>query len=370
MRTPGHEIANIINDLKDQLPAMVSNTWKQRTLYAIARCRTAAMGGHIDRCSHPECGKLHISYNSCRNRHCPKCQGHLREKWIAKREADLIKVSYFHVVFTLPDHLNQLALQQPKLIYGLLFATAWEVIRDFGANPKMLGARMGMIAVLHTWGQNLSLHPHLHCIVPAGGITVANKWKSTKSRFLFPVKAMGKVFRAKFVEGLRKKATVSTSLSHKLFAKPWVVYAKCPFFGPRQVIEYLGRYTHKIAISNSRIHNVSDGQVCFRAKDYRQAAKPVLLKLDCREFIRRFALHIMPKGYTRIRHFGILNGRVKGANKKIADQQMGPIIIDNHPIPLHRICPHCKKGKMQTIFAFDQRGPPLHWWLKLQGQKK
>jgi len=371
MRAPGYEVANIINDLKDQLPAIVSNTWKQRTLYAIARCRTAAMGGHIDRCSHPECGNLHISYNSCRNRHCPKCQGHLREKWIAKREADLINVSYFHVVFTLPDHLNELALRQPKLIYGLLFATAWEVIRDFGANPKMLGARMGMIAVLHTWGQNLSLHPHLHCIVPAGGITVADKWKSTKSRgrFLFPVKAMGKVFRARFVERLRKKATVSPSLSDKLFTKPWVVYAKRPFFGPRQVIEYLGRYTHKIAISNSRIRVVSDGQVCFRSKNYRQDAKPIMLKLDCPEFIRRFALHIMPRGYTRIRHFGILNGRVKGAHKKIVDEQLGPIILDVQPILAYRMCPDCKKGKMQTILAFDQRGPPSHWRLKLQEQK-
>lgn len=297
----------------------------------------------------------------------------MREKWIAKREADLLNVSYFHVVFTLPDHLNELALQQPKLIYGLLFATAWEVIWDFGANPKMLGAKTGMIAVLHTWGQNLSLHPHLHCIVPAGGITAAGKWKSTKSRgsFLFPVKAMGKVFRARFVQRLRKEATVSPSLSDKLFTKPWVVYAKRPFFGPRQVIEYLGRYTHKIAITNSRICDLSDGQVCFRAKNYRQDAKPIMLKLDCREFIRRFALHIMPKGYTRIRHFGILNGRVKGAYKKIVDQQRGSIILDMQPEPrLHRMCPECKKGKMQTIVAFDQRGPPSHWWLKLQDQKK
>jgi hypothetical protein len=363
-----HEVAHIINRVKDRLPEIVNNTWKQRTLYALMRCRTAAMGGHIDRCDNQKCNKLHISYNSCRNRHCPKCQGHLRELWIAKREADLINVPYFHVVFTIPDHLNELALGQPKLIYGLLFQTAWSVIRDFGANPKMMGAKTGMIAVLHTWGQNLSLHPHLHCIVPAGGVTSGGKWKATKSKggFLFPVKAMGKVFRARYIEGLRKQGDLPQPLAEKLFDKPWVVFAKRPFFGPRQVIEYLGRYTHKIAISNSRIIEVSNHQVTFRAKDYRHAGKPIKLKLSCQEFVRRFSLHILSKGYTRIRHFGILNSRVKSAYKAAADRQLGQVCIMVAPKPiLHRKCPVCGKGKLRTILMFDKRGPPDKDYLKL-----
>lgn len=373
MRTSAHEVAHIIDIVKSDLPVIVKNTWKQRTLYALSVCRTAALGGHIDRCDNPSCGRLHISYNSCRNRHCPKCQGHLREQWITKREADLMNLPYFHVVFTLPESLNQLALEKPKLIYNVLFANAWGVIRDFGANPRMLGARMGMIAVLHTWGQNLSLHPHLHCIVPAGGLTAKGKWKMAKSkgRFLFPVKAMGQVFRARFVEGLRKQAALSQALADKLFEKPWVVYAKQPFFGPRQVIEYLGRYTHKIAISNSRILDMSASRVIFRAKDYRQGAKKIVIRLDTREFIRRFSLHILPKGYTRIRHFGILNGRIKASCKKSADEQLGRVRINCAPNPiLHRKCPVCKKGDLQIIFYFDRRGPPDHRLLKLLSSKK
>jgi hypothetical protein len=302
----------------------------------------------------------------------PKCQGHLREQWIAKREADLINTPYFHVVFTLPSHLNELVLERSELIYDLLFGTAWGVIQDFGANPKMLGARMGMIAVLHTWGQNLSLHPHLHCIVPAGGISRQGKWKTAKSkgRYLFPVKAMSTVFRARYVEGLRKQGVLIQPLTDKLFEKPWVVYARRPFFGPRQVIEYLGRYTHKIAISNSRIIDVADGQVTFRAKDYRQGAKSVMLQLDSREFIRRFALHILPRGYTRIRHFGLLNGRVKSTFRKVADDQLGQVRISREPKPiLHRKCPVCKEGNLQVLMAFDNRGPPDLRLLKLLSPK-
>jgi hypothetical protein len=166
------EVGGLISQHIDDLHQIVPNTWKRRTMYAVARCRTAAMGGHIDQCNNPECRKVHISYNSCRNRHCPKCQGHLREQWIQAREADLLNTKYFHVVFTLPHHLNEQALEKPELIYQLLFKTAWGLIRDFGYNPKLLGAKMGMIAVLHTWGQNMSLHPHLHCIIPAGGVCI------------------------------------------------------------------------------------------------------------------------------------------------------------------------------------------------------
>jgi len=215
------------------------------------------MGGHIDACD--GCGHMRISYNSCRNRHCPKCQGVQREKWMMAREEELLPVPYFHVVFTLPDTLNRLCMHEPKKMYDLLFATAWSVMETFGNDQTHLGAQTGMIAVLHTWGQNLCLHPHLHCIVPAGGLTSQNKWKHSrnKERFLFPVKAMSKVFRARYVSALRKSFSQEPqSLYDALFKHAWVIYAKKPFGGPQHVIEYLGRYTHKIAISNHRIHNI------------------------------------------------------------------------------------------------------------------
>jgi hypothetical protein len=358
------ELAHIIENHQHHLIEITNNSWKTRTLYAIARCRTAAMGGHIDRCTQQGCHKLHMSYNSCRNRHCPKCQGHLREQWIVAREQDLLNTSYFHVVFTLPDHLNELVLQHPKMIYQILFKTAWQVLVDFGQNPRFLGARTGMIAVLHTWGQNLSLHPHLHCIVPAGGVTKSGKWKSTKSKgkFLFPVKDMSKVFRARFVAALRKELMVDKTLTDKLFAKRWVIYCKQPFYGPKQVIEYLGRYSHKIAISNSRILSTQNDQVLYQAKDYRKAGKKVLLTLRQREFIRRFAMHILPKGFTRIRHYGILSSSSKKQYKVLIDQQIGGLtpMADKTP-SAHRICPACKKGALQTVCTFDQRGPPKHW---------
>jgi hypothetical protein len=212
------EVGGLISQHIDDLHQIVPNTWKRRTMYAVARCRTAAMGGHIDQCNNPECRKVHISYNSCRNRHCPKCQGHLREQWIQAREADLLNTKYFHVVFTLPHHLNEQALEKPELIYQLLFKTAWGLIRDFGYNPKLLGAKMGMIAVLHTWGQNMSLHPHLHCIIPAGGVTKSNKWKASgaKGKYLFPVKEMKRVFRARYV-GLPQKVVFNRLANRERF---------------------------------------------------------------------------------------------------------------------------------------------------------
>jgi hypothetical protein len=213
---------------------------------------------------------MRISYNSCRNRHCPKCGNLQKEEWMLAREAELLPVSYFHVVFTLPDTLNGLAIAYSAKIYNLLFQVAWQTMQIFAADAKHLGAQAGMIAILHTWGQNLSLHPHLHCIVPGGGITNSRAWKEAKSKgkFLFPVKALSKVFRAKFVKGLRKSFThLGQSFFTSLFKKEWVVYAKRPFFGPKQVIEYLGRYTHKVAISNHRLLAVADGKVTFSYND-------------------------------------------------------------------------------------------------------
>ena len=225
-----------------------------------------------------------------------------------------------------------------------------------------------MVSVLHTWGQNMSLHPHLHCIVPAGAVTTAGKWITSKAKgkYLFPVKMMSKVFRARFVQGLRKEKLLSAQIAKKLFDKPWVVYAKKPFFGPRQVIEYLGRYSHKIAISNHRIIDISQGKVYFSVKDYRKGGKKTICTLDQKEFIQRFSMHILPKGFTRIRHYGILSSTSKSRFKKIIDTQLGAVVLSGQPrVSMHRRCPKCKIGVLQTVFVFDQRGPPQHWLEKL-----
>jgi putative transposase/transposase-like zinc-binding protein len=372
MSGPDYEVAQVLERNREHLAAYCANSWQVRTLHALRKCRTAALGGHIDRCDNPGCQKLHLSYNSCRNRHCPKCQGHKKEEWIRAREADLLKVSYFHVVFTLPRGLNRLCLYRPKLVYKLLFKTAWGVIQDFGANPKFLGARMGMIAILHTWGQNLSLHPHLHCIVPGGGITRSGKWKPAKNKgkYLFPVKAMGKVFRARFVAGLRKELGTqrSPSFYEGLFRHNWVVYCKRPFFGPPQVVEYLGRYTHKIAISNHRIKSLEEGNVRFMAKDYRHGGRKSVLRLSDAEFIRRFSLHILPKGFTRIRHYGILGSYYKRTIIPELQKDLGrPELAETVPL-LHRRCPACKKGNLVTIATFTARGPPHHWQEQIKKQ--
>lgn len=364
------ELATILRAQGEKLIHIVPNAWKHRALFAISRCRTAQMGGHIDQCQHPGCKKLHISYNSCRNRHCPKCQGHKREAWIQAREEELLNCPYFHLVFTLPDALNEIALKHPREVYNTLFKASWSTLRDFGENPKMLGAKTGMIALLHSWGQNLSLHPHLHCIVPAGGLTKSGKWKNTKAKgkFLFPIKPMAKVFRARFVAELRKLIQIPQQTAKKLFAKQWVIYTKKPFLGPKQVIEYLGRYTHKVAISNSRILQYKDEKVYFEAKNYRKGGKKEGLQLEVNEFIRRFALHILPKGFTRIRHFGILSSSTKRKNKIIIDQQIGPAITNTKKNSCHRICPICKIGQLKTLATFGQRGPPQWFLLKLQSK--
>lgn len=332
------------------------------------------MGGHIDRCDHPSCNKLHLSYNSCRNRHCPKCQGHQREEWIQKREKELLNVPYFHVVFTLPDHLNGLCLHQPEVIYTMLFKTAWEVILGFGTNHKFLGALTGMISILHTWGSNMSLHPHLHCIVPAGGVNGSGKWKTTKSKgkYLFPVKAMSKVFRAKYLDALNKADLLEASLHEKLTAKKWVVYAKRPFRGPQQVTEYLGRYTHKIAISNHRITNVGCDTVSFKVKNYRKEGKQETCTLTKSEFIRRFTMHILPKGFVRIRHFGILSTTGKKKYLIPIREQVGEVILATKREPSKMgMCPNCKKGRLVTIAIFtNDRAPPKHLLQKINQQKK
>ena len=341
------------------------NSWQARVLGAVKDCRTAAMGGHVDACT--GCGSVRISYNSCRNRHCPKCQGNKREAWIARRETELLPVPYFHVVFTLPGTLNTLALHRPKAVYDALFEAAWDTVRVFGKDPKHLGAATGMISILHTWGQQLSLHPHLHCIVPGGGLSGQGKWKTAKSKgkYLFPVKAMSKVFRAKYVEAIKAKIHPDKTLINGLFKKEWVVFAKRPFGNPKSVIEYLGRYTHKIAISNHRIKDIGQKTVTFSYKDYRNGAQQSIMTLDALEFVRRFSMHILPKGFVRIRHFGILSSsRKKEAVPLIKDQFPKEALRLAEPRTLEtynpKTCPHCKTQTMINLEILPKRGPPPH----------
>jgi hypothetical protein len=279
-------------------------------------------------------------------------------------------VPYFHVVFTLPEALNPLCLYRPGVLYHLLFQTAWSVLSSFAHDPKWLGAQPGMISVLHTWGQTLSLHPHLHCIVPGGGLTKAGHWKMAKSKgkYLFSVKAMSKVFRGRYLAALKEllPEEVDQELLDKLYKHHWVVYAKRPFTGPSSVVEYLGRYTHKIAISNHRIKNVADHRVTFSYKDYRCSAQKKEMTLDATEFIRRFSLHILPKGLVRIRHYGIVSSTSKKQSAlKIKQQLPAPKpLLKTRPTPQPynpKECPHCKSHSMHTLLNLHHRGPPQNY---------
>ena len=345
----------------------------QRTLNAIAQCRTAALGGHVDRCD--GCGHERISYNSCRNRHCPKCQGTNRERWILDRQKDLLPVPYFHVVFTLPEQLNALCLSHPEHLYNFLFQACKLTVIQLGLDPRHIGAKPGMISVLHTWGQQLWLHPHLHCIIPAGGISQAGYWKFSpgKGKFLFPVKVMSALFRGKFIQMLKayclqENIYLSSDLFTKLYKTNWVVYAKQPFAGPEQVIEYLGRYTHRIAISNHRIKSVADGKVSFSFKDYRQGGVFKVMALDGSEFLRRFCLHILPPRFVKIRHYGILASRVK-PRLTMQQMKMGISIVPKPKLSWQQVtreamgfdpqaCPCCMTGRMHTIRFFAANAPP------------
>lgn len=376
MKRPTLELAGIIKEHRIGFTRTHSPLKQhQRVLNAIEHCRTAYFGGHVDRCN--ACDHERISYNSCRNRHCPKCQGTNRERWILARQEDLLPCSYFHVVFTLPEELNWFCLRHPAEMYNCLFQASKETILAFGNDTKHLGAQTGMISVLHTWGQNLSLHPHVHLIVPGGGITKAGHWKHARSNgtFLFPVKAMSIVYRGKFMEKLKGilpllGVALEPELRRKLFSKNWVVYAKQPFGGPKQVIEYLGRYSHKIAISNHRLISNENGVVTFSYKDYAQGSVKKTMKLPAEEFLRRFCLHILPPGFMKIRHYGILASRVK-PRLKIQQMRMGIQIIKKEKKDWKVItqtklnfdvdsCPHCKTGKMIRINSFQAHAPPLY----------
>jgi hypothetical protein len=295
---------------------------ERRVMSAIESCRTAALGGHAEACD--ACGTVRYAYNSCRNRHCPKCQGLARAEWLEERQAELLPVPYFHVVFTLPALIAEIAFHNKAVVYGLLFRAAAETLRTIGADPKHLGAELGIVAVLHSWGQNLHYHPHAHCIVPGGGPSLdGTRWVACRPGFFLPVRVLSRLFRRLFLDtlqaaftsgDLRFSGTLSGLADPTVFAErvgecrriEWVVYAKPPFGGPEQVLAYLGRYTHRVAIANSRLIDDVDGSVRFRWKDYRHHDKQKVMTLAAGEFIRRFLLHTLPDGFHRIRHYGFL----------------------------------------------------------------
>jgi hypothetical protein len=309
-------------------------SWKHvKVLRAIARCRTAALGGHLDECM--RCGHRAISYNSCRNRHCPKCQTSARERWIAARRRELLPTRYVHVVFTLPRELAPLSLQNKRVVYDLLFRASAETLLEVARDPKHLGAEIGFFSVLHTWNQKLGLHPHVHCVVPAGGLSPDRKrWIKPRYAFFLPVKVLSRVFRGKFVAALKREERLRfqgslTPLAQPktfaawlrpLFRKDWVVYSKRPFGGPEYVLQYLGRYTHRVAISNHRLISFADGKVTFRWRDSAHHNEQKLLTLSLDEFLRRFLLHLLPKRFVRIRNFGFLANRRRATSLPLCFQ--------------------------------------------------
>ena len=332
MNRPPLEVADIIRAVGRSFVEK-NRSWltglHRKVLSAIERCRTAALGGHKDQCS--RCGYQAISYNSCRNRHCPKCQTNARDKWLAARQRELLAVPYVHVVFTLPHELAPLALYNKKLLYDLLFRTSAATLLEIAADSKHLGAEIGFLSVLHTWGSNLLHHPHVHCVVPAGGLSPDHeRWVRPRYPFFLPVKVLSRVFRGKFVSGLKQmfqkgdlclpgalqplaQRKAFHSFLRTLFRHDWVVYAKRPFGGPEHVLHYLARYTHRVAISNHRLVSFAEGKVTFRWKDYAHGNKSRLMTLAAEEFLRRFLLHVLPRGFVRIRFFGLLANRRRSA---------------------------------------------------------
>jgi Putative transposase/Transposase zinc-binding domain len=352
---------------------------QKRALRDISLCRTAALGGHVEQCD--ECGHRTISYCSCRNRHCPKCGSANRAAWLEQRADELLPVEYFHVVFTLPQSLAPLALQNQRVLYGILFKAASETLLQIAADPKHLGARIGFLAVLHTWGQNLHHHPHLHCVVPGGGISDDDsRWIGCRRQFLFPVKVLSRLFRIKFASLLKRvfhqaklrfhgklqplaKNSNFFSWLNEIMRSEWVVYAKPPFGGPQQVLKYLARYTHRVAISNRRLVALQNGSVTFRWKDYAHGNQPAMMTLQATEFIRRFLLHVLPKGLVRIRHFGFLANRCRRQKislcRKLLDVALptkphgsnprdDSLTTEQEAKPIDR-CPVCKVGRLRLV---------------------
>jgi hypothetical protein len=353
---------------------------QRHAMSAIERCRTAALGGHVERCD--GCGHQRIAYNSCRNRNCPKCQGIAPAQWLEDRQAELLDAPYFHVVFTVPDAIAAIAFQNQPLVYDILFRAASETLHTIAAEPAHLGAEIGFLAVLHTWGQNLMHHPHLHCLVPGGGIAPdGRRWIACRPGFFLPVRVLSRLFRGLFLRDLEKafdagrlnffstQRHLHEPAAFRRYLAPahkteWVVYAKRPFAGPRQVLDYVGRYTHRIAISNSRLLSIDNGKVRFRWKDYRRDNHHGTMTLEADEFIRRFLIHVLPDGFQRIRYYGFLGNchrarKLALCRELLAMQPAVPTVAD--PLTDYRdrhqaltgvslrMCPHCHLGTMLVV---------------------
>jgi len=391
MTRPQLEVAEVIRSCRDaflQRYGAGLTSEQRRALDDLTACRTAALGGHVLGC--PECGHQEVSYNSCGNRHCPKCQATAAARWLETQAADLLDTPYFHVVFTLPSALGPVALCNPRAVYGLLMRAAAQTLLEVAANPKHLGAEVGVLAVLHTWGQNLTLHPHVHCVVTGGGLAPdASRWVAGRDDFFLPVRVLSRVFRGKFLSGLRaafQRGRLRFSGRLEALARPerfhhlldetvrteWVVYAKPPTKGPATVLKYLARYTHRAAISNRRLVSLTDGLVSFRWKDYAHGSKRGTMTLEAVEFVRRFLMHVLPSGFVRVRHYGLLANRHRQEKLARCRELLGmavtpqddpaPTDLDVIPPPVHeamvtptRVCPRCGAGRMIVVAEF----PPV-----------
>lgn len=373
MKHNNYEVAHVIQRFGDEfVKKHHPNTWTTRTLNALQICRTAALGGHKERCDH--CEKIRMSYNSCRNRHCPKCQGSKQAFWIEDVSKRIIDTKYFHVVFTVPEQLNTICLLDSKRFYSILFTSVWQSLRTFGYTHY--GVESGALAILHTWGQNLSLHPHIHCLVPAAGIDLLGDMKkiSKKGKYLYPVKKLSIEFRSNMMKRLKKQLKVNNqltkhqSLIDKVWAKDWVVYCEPSFADADRVIKYLGQYTHRVAISNHRIQNITKSFVSFFYKDYKDNGRQKPTKLKGVEFLRRFSMHILPKGFVKVRYYGILSNRY---TKQTAMYRKPPKMVIDNETSQQRIlrltgfdiykCPFCKKGHMHTIEIIPKIRSPVRF---------
>ena len=356
-----------------------------RAMRAIEICRTSALGGHVDECD--ECGSLRISYNSCRNRHCPKCQCLDKERWLAARKKDILPTRYFHIVFTIPEGLRPVALRNQKVVYGMVFKAVSNTLKELCESPKHLGCSIGFIAVLHTWTQTLVDHPHIHCIVPGGGLSFDEQtWIESKKKYFLPVKVLSRLFRGKFLDYLKKSylagelvfpgkisdledASEFNRFLTGLYNQEWVVYCKPPIKNPDDVIDYLGRYTHRVAITNDRIIKLENGKVTFRYRDRSDADKVKYMALDASKFIRRFLLHVLPDKFMKIRYYGILSNRNRNDKLLRCKDLLGVKVEDDNGEEKEswedilfritgvdpRVCPHCGKGRMVLKQKFDPR---------------
>jgi ribosomal protein L37AE/L43A len=393
MTRPRLEVAEVIRSCRDVFLRRYGASLtpeQRRALGDLTACRTAVLGGHVLEC--PECGHQEVSYNSCGNRHCPKCQATAAARWLEAQAADLLETPYFHVVFTLPGALGPVALANPRAVYGLLMRAAAATLLEVAANPKHLGAEVGVLAVLHTWGQSLTLHPHVHCVVTGGGLAPdGTRWVAGRDDFFLPVRILSRVFRGKFLAGLRAAfeggqlhlsgqlaALARPGRFHRLIAEAvrteWVVYARPPFGGPATVLKYLARYTHRAAISNRRLVGLADGRVTFRWKDYAHGSKRGAMTLEAVEFVRRFLMHVLPTGFVRVRHYGLLANRHRREKLARCRELLGMAVTpqaetapaDPDPVPPPgreaavtptRVCPRCGAGRMVVVAELPPMTP-------------